>query len=293
MAFIETRFPDDISLGATGGPGFDTEVITVNSGSEQRNSIWQDARGMWDVSHGVRSDTQLATLIAFFRVVKGRAKGFRFKDWQDYRVTTSNGVMGSAGVGDGTPAYQLQKTYTLAGNTEYREITKPVSGSTAVYRGGVLKTAGAGAGNYALDTTTGIVTWVADASSNASSITVGATTQVVLAANPGTLIAGQKLYLSGFAGAHAADVNSLAHTINSVTGSGPYTFTLATNTAGRTITLGTGAGKKYPQASEALTWSGDFDVPCRFDTDQMRTSILTSWLHSWGNIPVVETRDIV
>ena len=292
MAFIETRFPDDISLGATGGPGFDTEVISVNSGSEQRNSIWQDAKCAWDVSHGVRTDAQLAVLIAFFRVMKGKAKGFRFKDWQDYLVTTSNGLLGTAGVGDGTPTYQLQKTYTLAGNTEYREITKPVSGTTGVYRGGVLKTAGVGAGNYALDTTTGIVTWVADASSNASAITVGATTQVTLAANPGTLIAGQKLYLSGFTGADAALLNSLAHTINSVTGVGPYVFTLATVTTGKTITVGSGVGKKYPQATEALTWAGEFDVPARFDTDQMRTAILTAWLHSWGNIPVVETRDI-
>ena len=292
MAFIETRFPDDISLGAVGGPGFDTEVITVNSGSEQRNAIWQDARGTWDVSHGVRTDTQLATLIAFFRVMGGRAKGFRFKDWQDYAVTVSNGLLGTAGIGDGTPAFQLHKSYTTAANTHYREITKPVSGSTAVYRGGVAQTEGAGAGNYALSTTTGIVTFVADASSNASAVTVGATTQVTIAANPGTLIAGQKLYLSGFTGAHAADLNSLAHTINSVSGAGPYVFTLATNTAGRTITVGSGVGAKYPQATETLTWAGEFDVPVRFDTDQMRTAILTSWLHSWGNIPVVEIRDI-
>jgi uncharacterized phiE125 gp8 family phage protein len=80
------------------------------------------------------------------------------------------------------------------------------------------------------------------ASSAASSITAGATTTVVLAANPGSLVAGDTIRLSGFAGADAALVNGLDHTINSVSGSGPYTFVLATNTAAKTITLGSGVG---------------------------------------------------
>ena len=290
MAFIETRCPDDISYGATGGPGFQTDVVRVNSGAEQRNSLWQDALCSYNVSHGVRNETQLATLIAFFRVMAGRASGFRFKDWQDYQATTSTGLLGTGGVGTGLPTYQLQKSYATGGSTVYREITKPVSGTTTIYRGGVAQTAGAGAGNYALDTTTGIVTFVADASSAASSVTPGATTQVVLAANPGTLIAGKLLYLSGFTGADAAYLNGLAHTINSVSGAGPYTFTLATDTSGKTITLGTGLGAKYAQASEALTWAGEFDVPCRFDTDQMSTNILAYGLHGWGSVPIVEVR---
>lgn len=290
MAFIETRFPDDISYGASGGPGFVTDVVSVNSGAEQRNSVWSEARCAWDVAHGVRNESQLATLIAFFRVMVGRANGFRFKDWADYQTTTTSGLLSTAGVGDGTPAYQLYKTYILGANSHKRKITKPVASSYTVYRGGVAKTEGGAAGNYALNTTTGVVTWVADASSNASAVTVGATTQVTLAANPGTLVAAQKLYLTGFTGTHAALLNSLAHTINSVSGSGPYVFTLATNTAGKTITVGTGAGAKYPQASETLTWAGEFDVPARFDTDQMRSSIISYNLHSWGQIPVVEIR---
>ena len=76
----------------------------------------------------------------------------------------------------------------------------------------------------------------------ASAITAGATTTVVLAANPGTLAAGGLLRLDGFTGADAALLNGLDHTVNSVSGAGPYTFVLATNTAGKTITLGQGAG---------------------------------------------------
>ena len=76
----------------------------------------------------------------------------------------------------------------------------------------------------------------------ASAVTAGATTTVVLAANPGSLAAGGLLRLDGFSGADAALLNGLDHTVNSVSGTGPYTFVLATNTAGKTITLGQGAG---------------------------------------------------
>lgn len=189
MAFIETRFPDDISLGATGGAGFQTDVIAVNSGFEQRNAAWADARCAFDVAHGVRTQAQLDTLIAFFRVMKGKANGFRFKDWSDYTVGSGEGIFTQI---DSTH-FQMWRRYTTAGNNHDREITKPVSGTITVNGGTVAS----------IDYTTGIVT----------------------------------------------------------------------------MTTGT-----------PTSWTGEFDVPCRFDTDQMKATIIHYNAFSWGQIPVVEIR---
>lgn len=290
MSFIETpRFPDDIAYGAQGGPMYSTDLVAVASGYEKRNQNWADARLKWDVGYAVRTQTQYDALLAFFHAAKGRANGFRFKDHTDYAATVANGLIG-AGVGDGTPGpFQLVKRYTSGSDTTDRAVKKPVS--VAVYRAAVLKTLTT---HYTIDLTTGLVTWVYDATANASAITADATTQVVLASNPGTLIAGQKLYLSGFTGADAALVNGLAHTINSVSGSGPYTFTLATNTSGKTITLGSGVGRKYPQASEALAWAGEFDVPVRFDTDELRAQVIAGRagdrIMTVPSVPIVEIK---
>lgn len=290
MSFFESpRFPDDISYGASGGPCYSTDVVVINSGFEQANINWSVPRARYDVAHGVRTQAQLDVLLAFFRICKGRAHGFRYKDWSDFTVAVADGRMGTTAVGTGLPTYQLCKRYSNAAGSEDRAVKKPVSGSVTCYRNAVQITVGAGAGNITIDTATGIVTFVADASAAASSITAGATTQVVLPANLG-LVGGKLLYLSGFAGSDAALVNGLAHTINSITGAGPYTFTLATNTSGKTITLGSGAGAKFPQASDALTWAGEFDVPVRFDTDEMRVSIDSYNIYSWGQIPLVEKR---
>jgi uncharacterized protein (TIGR02217 family) len=290
MAFIETpRFPDNISRGASGGPGYQTDVVVVASGHEKRNITWPLGRARYDVAHGIRTQAQMDVLVAFFRSVKGRGHGFRFKDWNDFTCPLSQGLLGT-GNGTGAPVYQLGKRYVAGALNEIRTISKPVAGQVAVQRNGSPVAVGAGAGQIAIDSTTGRITFVADASASASSITAGATTTVVLTSNPGTLIAGQLLYLSGFTGAGAALVNDRAHTVNSVSGTGPFTFVLATVTTGATITLGSGLGRRFPQVADALTWSGQFDVPVRFDIDQMAVSIEAFQLYTWGQIPLVEIR---
>jgi uncharacterized protein (TIGR02217 family) len=289
MSFIESpRFPEGISYGAIGGPEYSTDVVEIKSGSEQRNANWSASRSSYDVSHGVKSQDELDTLIAFFRACKGRAHGFRFKDFTDYQVTHANGVLG-LGIGTGLPAYQLNKHYACGSEIETRAIRKPVAGTVALLRGGVAVTFGTAPSNAALDATAGIITFVADASLVATSGLVGATSTLELSDDLGFVV-GEKAHLSGFTGADAGLVNNMAHTILSITGTDPYTFELAVDTAGKDIAMGSGTVKRFPQSSEQLTWAGEFDVPCRFDTDQMRVSIDSYQSFSWGGIPIIEIR---
>jgi uncharacterized protein (TIGR02217 family) len=67
-------------------------------------------------------------------------------------------------------------------------------------------------------------------------------------------------------------------------------------TTGHTVDATTGIVTIGSAPSAAnVTWSGDFDVPMRFDTDRLDRSIIarnasTGLLHEWGSIPVVEVR---
>ena len=150
MTFHEIRFPDDIAYGATGGPEYLTTVVSMASGYEQRNANWSAARGKWNVASGLKHQAQLNTLIAFFRARKGRAYGFRFKDWTDYRA------MGQTlGAGDGTTkAFQLIKSYVSGVGNELRTITKPVLGTVVPYMGGVKQTSG-----WSINIATGVLTF--------------------------------------------------------------------------------------------------------------------------------------
>jgi uncharacterized protein (TIGR02217 family) len=146
-AFHEVRFPDAIARGATGGPGHDTTIITTVAGFERRNANWALPRGRWDVGSGVRERADLETLIAFFRARQGRAWGFRFKDWTDYRATGA-----VLGFGDGaTAAFQLVKRYASGPVEVVRDITKPVAGTV------IIRLDGAPVSDVTVDTTTGAV----------------------------------------------------------------------------------------------------------------------------------------
>ena len=149
-SFHEVRFPDNIAYGATGGPEFATTVVATGSGHEKRNVNWSEARGRWDVASGLKKQAQIDELIAFFRARRGKAYGFRFKDWTDYKATGQ-----LLGTGDDVlTQFQLVKHYPSGSVIEVRTITKPVAGTVKVYLDGVEQLSG-----WSVDTTTGLVTF--------------------------------------------------------------------------------------------------------------------------------------
>ena len=81
--FHEVRFPLDVSLGSRGGPVRRTDIVTLASGREHRNSRWAGSRRRYDAGLGIRTVDALHTVIAFFEERRGRLFGFRFRDRTD------------------------------------------------------------------------------------------------------------------------------------------------------------------------------------------------------------------
>jgi uncharacterized protein (TIGR02217 family) len=166
MGFHEVQYPPGISWGTSGGPGFNTHVVVVDSGQEERTARWAQARRKFDVAESIKTDAQLAELITFFMARQGSANGFRFKDWTDYCTSANHVHHGEAGiapaptdqnfsVGDGTTTvFQLQKGYTNGGVTRTRKITKPVAGTVVIAKDGVTTASG-----WTVNTATGQVTF--------------------------------------------------------------------------------------------------------------------------------------
>lgn len=106
-SFHEVLFPEDVSYGSSGGPGFSTTVVSLTSGYEQRNVNWQDAKATYEATHGVKTREQMEALLEFFYARMGKAYGFRYKDWADF--TIEDGVVAQF---DGTTqTVQLYKRY--------------------------------------------------------------------------------------------------------------------------------------------------------------------------------------
>jgi uncharacterized protein (TIGR02217 family) len=109
-------------------------------------------RRRWDVASGLKKQAQIDELIAFFRARRGRAYGFRFKDWTDYKATGQ-----PLGTGDDAQThFQLVKHYPSGSVIEVRTITKPVADTVKVYLDSVEQLLG-----WSVDTTTGLVTFSA------------------------------------------------------------------------------------------------------------------------------------
>ena len=132
--FLNTPFPDAVAKGATGGPTFLTDVVTLGSGDEQRNICWEQAKCKFNIGTGIRTRAQMAAVVSHFRVVMGRGYSFPFKDWSDFDVTDVQMVQVSSTV------YQLVKRYSVAGGTHVRTITKPKSGTVVVKVNGSVVT---------------------------------------------------------------------------------------------------------------------------------------------------------
>jgi uncharacterized protein (TIGR02217 family) len=279
MAFIESpRFPEAISYGALSGPEFQTDVIIVNSGYESRNSNWETARAKFDVGHRGRTKAETDTLVAFFRSMKGRAHGFRFKDWTDYQVTHANGRL----IKLPELKFQLSKRYTTGTLNENRLIKKPIS--VSVIRNGIPITRGLSAGQYQQDLTTGVLTFNADLWHEISSVTKS-NPGVVTTDSPHGFNTGDLIDLKVTNGMSELDKTRVTISVLST-----KSFSIGVNTTHFSTYIASGRASKTIQPSETVTWQGEFDVPCRFDTDTMQIEIVDKDIYSWGQIPIVEIR---
>lgn len=147
--FVDARLELGIDYGQMGGPEYRT-TIEETASREARNSDWPAPRYRADLGARNIQRSELDTLLAFFRARRGRAVGFRLKDWQDYAVTAQ-----ALGVGQAAQAtVQLVKTYSDGLVTTTRTIKKPVAGSVTVYLDGSPD-----AGS--LDASTGVYTFSA------------------------------------------------------------------------------------------------------------------------------------
>lgn len=132
--FDDVRLPEDIERGTVGGPNYQTSVIPLINGREQRNQEWQYPLDTYDIGYGIQSRAAMEAVYSFFHARGGMARGFRFRNWLDYVVTEM-----PVGTVLGNPLQrQLVRTYDDGVNSQLRIVTHPVESTLRVFVNMVL-----------------------------------------------------------------------------------------------------------------------------------------------------------
>ena len=269
MAFYETQFPTDISVGAVGGPSWKTDVVVFDSGGEQRNQRWSELRGEFDVSYGVRTIDQLHNMVSFFNEMRGRQHAFRYKDFLDYSVTEEPITV------DGSPTSQLTKVYGSGFNDYTKDIKKPVNQ-------GLFRNNGLPLATPSVDTTTGVVTFAVERTSIIAAVT---------RANPGVissgshgLVTGDEVYLHSSFG--MTEINELVVVATVID---TNSFSIGIDTTLFSEFTGSATVEKYPQSTDIVDWTGEYDTPCRFNVDSMSVRLDTYEIGG-TQVPIIEVK---
>lgn len=270
--YINARFPEEIAVGAVGGPAFQNLVVRTDNAHEVRSAQWEVGRYKFDVSQLKRDPSEANKLRDLFYCAFGRRKSFRFKDWNDFEAVNEDLKP------TGAKTVQLIKTYTNGGVSYVRNIYKPVtSPAVTLRRNSSPFTA------FTLDYESGEVLLTADVVRFITNIAQAAVPTVTTSAAHG-YSTGDKIWIQGVGG--MTQINDRVVTILSTPTT--TTFTIDVDSSGFNAYTSGGTASKYVQPSEDLDWTGEFDVPMRLDTDELNMEQVDVEWREWSNIPLIE-----
>jgi len=252
MAFAEIRFNGDrIIYGTKGGPAYKTALTQTNGGKEQRSAVWDFPLSMFEFDDRLILDDEKDYIVNFFHAMEGMLTGFRFKDWSDFE-TKDGGVLNS-GYGNGSATGQTFKKYVAGSISKFRKISKPIGSTVVIAMDGAPVAC-------SLDDTTGIVTFNPVVKSVAGGVAEGTATLLLNVAGHG--FSANDVIVFNFAAPWGALSGS--RSIIAVVDADHI------RVPGNASLLGAftaGTATWFPQARNALTWDGEFDLPVRFDSD--------------------------
>lgn len=249
--YDDVRLPDEYAPGARGGGEWKARIVRLPSGKERRFAVQPEALYRYQIDYPALDQPRMEALQDFWHARNGGIYAFRFKDWTDYAVTDEPLVV------TGAPTVQLIKTYGSGARSWVRPIYAP-AGPSPTNTVSLKKNGGAFAG-YSLSLTTGLVTLTALNTKSITGITQAASAVVTVGATHG-FATNDLVYFSGVVG-----MTQINGQVGTVTATGASTITVNINSSAYSAYVSGGTAAKYMTTTDTFTWTGEFDVPVRFD----------------------------
>lgn len=284
-SFIDVQFPTIYSAKAEGGDVFDTKIITLENGSEQRISGLSQPKASWIFNEVLALNNKHERLSYeivknLHQVAKGRLYCFRYRDFYENSADEEQGILGS-GYGTSTPTYQLKKHFEVANKFFDKDIVLPIVNTVKIFVDGVELSSS----SYTVNSLNGKVTLAPLKRFSVYSTTNNSlTTQInFLPAANHTLQIGDQVYINSTN--TASNLHKKVFTVLEVTA------TSITINAATTASLGNGTWiEKYYGPSNKLTASFEFDYLVRFDNDDLPLSF-DNGLVKLNGLKLIEVKD--
>lgn len=151
IPFDDVRLPSDIEQGSAIGPMFQTTIVPLSSGAEQRNADWSQEKLSADISYGVMAKANpndmadsFAAVMRFYRARMGRWRGFRFRDWSDFQVEQEPvTIMSGTGAGYGLLTIQYDGYKRIITRPDLETLSFSDGKPHVILPGGIVQFAGA------------------------------------------------------------------------------------------------------------------------------------------------------
>jgi uncharacterized protein (TIGR02217 family) len=118
ISFDNVLLPPGYALGFSGGPSFDTRIVRMDGGGEQRVQVAEEPRWRWSaLRRNFPDGADVDGLVDFYLARRGALYGFLFLDPRDFSTHESHRDAPTAldqviGFGDGTTTrFRLRKQY--------------------------------------------------------------------------------------------------------------------------------------------------------------------------------------
>lgn len=286
-AFIEERLDVCVRVGAEAEDSYAVDVVNTAGGSRYASLRHGLPMRTFDIDY-VKDQIDIVLQIeSLFHRTYGGYAGFRVRAWKDF--STANDGRSAYTAFDGpmlvvSPGvYRLAKTYgrdkpALPGlGRPVRPIYKPVAGKIAIgVAGAAYPTA-----QFAVDTTTGLVTMTPNKSRPITAISKAA--QAVLTVGANTFLVGESVAISGVTG--MTEINGIRALVVAKPDASSITVDI-NSTVFSDYTSG-GTVQTQPITGEAVTCGCEFDIPVSFDSN-MNTRGLGNGVFDASGLRLVE-----
>lgn len=265
--YSKMLFLKGYDYGAIATPYFNTDIVTTQSGAEQRNGNWIEPLHDFSVTYSIQNEDEIDYLKNFFMQHRGPLISFKFKDWTDYNCKRNAGRINEDGLLNGKPYAELYKIYQVTDTFEptYRRI-KVIAKSTdedsfnykpfKMYMDNVEFT------NYILDADEGIVRFNSISSSIITTIS-NENNCLITTAQPHLFVTGDKIWIDSVAGGDDK-INDRLFTITKVNDTS-FRLNYSTINFG---SMANGRAYKYPQnTTSKIEWTGLFYCRVRWAED--------------------------